>query len=161
MSGNVAEMVIYDDGSIGTKGGSFTSIGQELQIVEGKDRFNGVIKPNVNIGFRPVMTYLGRGIYKATFTPPGTVKVTDKFYFDKTEVSNVNWREYENWNMRTYGKNSDEYINSLPDTTVWVMIAVKVGRISRFLLVERSVMPSRSPIWAKKLVSSRDMGAQT
>lgn len=61
MSGNVAEMVVKKGNVAGTKGGSFTSIGQELQIIEGKDRFEGVISPNVNIGFRPVMTYLGRG----------------------------------------------------------------------------------------------------
>ena len=39
--------------------------------------------------------------------------------------------------------------------------AVKVGRNSRFRLVEMSVIPSRIPIWAKKLASSRDMGDQT
>lgn len=124
MSGNLAEMVTYptENNEIGAKGGSWTSMSAEIQIIAA-DKYKSIATPNVNIGFRPVISYLGGTNYKDNkkfFIPPGTVKVTDKFYFDKTEVSNVNWREYTNWNMRTYGGNSNEYINSLPDTTVWV-----------------------------------------
>lgn len=60
MSGNVAEMVYYSDGSRenpGTKGGSWTSSEKELQI-EGLDRFKGQTTPSVNIGFRVVISYL-------------------------------------------------------------------------------------------------------
>jgi formylglycine-generating enzyme required for sulfatase activity len=56
MSGNVAEMVIDENNKPATKGGSFSSTGQELQLVDGKDRFKGVTSPNINIGFRPVIT---------------------------------------------------------------------------------------------------------
>ena len=47
MAGNVAEMVYYFDENMlpGTKGGSWTSAGQELQIMDGKDRFKKMIKP--------------------------------------------------------------------------------------------------------------------
>ena len=38
---------------------------------------------------------------------------------------------------------------------------MKVGKISMFRLVDRLTMPSNTPICAKKLVSSRDIGAQT
>ena len=40
-------------------------------------------------------------------------------------------------------------------------MAVKVGRTSRFRLVDRLIIPSSTPICAKKLDSSRDIGAQT
>jgi hypothetical protein len=40
-------------------------------------------------------------------------------------------------------------------------MAVAVGMTSMFRLVVRSVIPSSSPICAKKLVWSRDIGAHT
>ena len=57
MSGNLAEMVVNsEDKTPGTKGGSWTSDLAELEIF-GKDRFIGVIEPEVNIGFRVVFSY--------------------------------------------------------------------------------------------------------
>ena len=56
MSGNVAEMIFDENNLPATKGGSWSSVGQELKLVEGKDRFKGVTSPNINIGFRPVVT---------------------------------------------------------------------------------------------------------
>lgn len=53
------------------------------------------------------------------FMPPGTVLVDDGLYFDKTEVTNVAWREYEHWCKEKYGVSSLRYWNALPDTTVW------------------------------------------
>ena len=119
MSGNVAEMVYYEDENNlpGTRGGSWSSIGQELQIVEGNDRFKGRTEPSVNVGFRPVMTYLGRA--NAQINPSGTVKIKGNIYIDKTEVSNFDWREYVIWLEKTYGKTAMEYRNALPDTLVW------------------------------------------
>jgi len=119
MSGNVAEMVYYEDENNlpGTRGGSWSSIGQELQIVEGNDRFKGRTEPSVNVGFRPVMTYLGRA--NAQINPSGTVKIKGNIYIDKTEVSNFDWREYVMWLEKTYGKTAMEYRNALPDTLVW------------------------------------------
>lgn len=59
MSGNVAEMVYYEDGRTkpGTKGGSWNSTLEELQI-EGSDPYKGQTSPSVNVGFRVVITYL-------------------------------------------------------------------------------------------------------
>ena len=57
MSGNVAEMIIYDDGTPGTKGGSWQSTSQELQI-NGNDRLIGITAPSTEIGFRPVFGFL-------------------------------------------------------------------------------------------------------
>ena len=41
------------------------------------------------------------------------------------------------------------------------LMAVNDGKISRLRLVDRSVMPSSTPICAMKLCTSRDIGAQT
>src|SRR5690606_21271821 len=111
MSGNVAEMVYYEDENNlpGTRGGSWSSIGQELQITEGNDRFKGSTKPSVNIGFRPVITFLRKA--KAQINPPGTVKIKDNIYIDETEITNFNWREYVMWLEKKHGKNAIEYKN--------------------------------------------------
>jgi len=55
MAGNVAEMVSYDDGSIGTKGGSWTSVALDMQINAPRDTFKGIEEANRNIGFRPAI----------------------------------------------------------------------------------------------------------
>jgi formylglycine-generating enzyme required for sulfatase activity len=51
--------------------------------------------------------------------PPGTVKVSTDFYFDQAELSNKIWLQYISWNERYFGKDSEIYKRSLPDTTVW------------------------------------------
>jgi formylglycine-generating enzyme required for sulfatase activity len=119
MSGNVAEMVIDENKMPATKGGSWSSIGQELQIIEGKDRFKGLTKPSVDVGFRPVVTYLGELSEVNEFKPFGTKRISDELYMDETEVTNFMWQEYLSWQEKTYGKASKEYQKSLPDTNVW------------------------------------------
>ncbi len=56
---------------------------------------------------------------KKTDLPPGTIKISDNFYADKTEITNIGWREYMYWSKRVYGENSNEYKLIIPDTTVW------------------------------------------
>jgi formylglycine-generating enzyme required for sulfatase activity len=56
ISGNVAEMVIANDGGLIAKGGGWNSIGQQLQIEAAND-FENVGEPNAEIGFRVVITY--------------------------------------------------------------------------------------------------------
>lgn len=53
------------------------------------------------------------------FTPPGTVPVNDSLYFDKTEMSNIHWREYEFWVKEKFGASSPEHAKAIPDTLVW------------------------------------------
>lgn len=52
-------------------------------------------------------------------TPPGTNQIGTNLFFDHSEISNYAWKEYVFWNERSFGKDSKEYLNSLPDTEVW------------------------------------------
>lgn len=52
-------------------------------------------------------------------SPPGTIQVTENFFFDKTEISNINWTEYLYWTQNKYGENSDKYLSIYPDSNVW------------------------------------------
>lgn len=54
-----------------------------------------------------------------SFSPPGTVRITDTFYADQTEVSNWSWCEFEWHTARTYGQHSPEHLQTLPDSTMW------------------------------------------
>lgn len=51
--------------------------------------------------------------------PPGTVRVTENFFIDETEISNFSWQEFEIWTKNKYGANSAEHIATLPDTLTW------------------------------------------
>ncbi|MFA6923060.1 MAG: SUMF1/EgtB/PvdO family nonheme iron enzyme [Bacteroidales bacterium] len=52
--------------------------------------------------------------------PLETIWVNNNLYFDETEVTNVEWRYYLECIAKKYGKNSQQYHNALPDTTVWL-----------------------------------------
>jgi formylglycine-generating enzyme required for sulfatase activity len=54
---------------------------------------------------------------KKSFSPPGTTKVNDTMYVDKTEVANIHWREYLYY-LSLY--DSASLPGALPDTTVWL-----------------------------------------
>jgi formylglycine-generating enzyme required for sulfatase activity len=45
--------------------------------------------------------------------------IAEDTFLDVAEVSNLNWREYMSWNAQQFGKESKEYLASLPDVTVW------------------------------------------
>ncbi len=51
--------------------------------------------------------------------PPGTAKVEENLFLDKTEISNFAWLEYRTWLKNRYGENSAEYISSALDTNIW------------------------------------------
>ena len=51
--------------------------------------------------------------------PPGTLKVAENLYLDKTDICNVHYREFLYWMKNVYGINSTEYKAVLPDTTKW------------------------------------------
>ncbi len=57
--------------------------------------------------------------YWLFYTPPGTVKIQNNFFCDKEEIRNLDWMEYVFWTKEIYGSASDEYLEALPDTSVW------------------------------------------
>ena len=57
--------------------------------------------------------------YHLHLTPPNGVKIGENQFYDQTEMRNIDWREYMWWTKRMYGSNSDEYLASIPDSTVW------------------------------------------
>ncbi len=52
--------------------------------------------------------------------PPNGIEIEYNFYADETEVSNHNWKEYLKYIQSVFGKKSEQYINAIPDTTVWL-----------------------------------------
>lgn len=58
--------------------------------------------------------------YNMQLSLPGVIKIDSNLFCDQTEITNLNWREYMFWNERIFGKNSSEYLSTLPDTLVWV-----------------------------------------
>lgn len=55
--------------------------------------------------------------------PAGTSNVPGltNTFLDKTEITNIGWKEYV-WNIKErYGSKSNEYVKSLPDEAVWEM----------------------------------------
>lgn len=54
IGGNAAEMVNYEDGSIGAKGGSWNKPAK-FMLIHAEDPFKGISEPNKEIGFRPII----------------------------------------------------------------------------------------------------------
>lgn len=51
--------------------------------------------------------------------PPNTVLVAPNLFADQTEITNLDWKEYEYWHKHVFGDGSAAHLASLPDTTVW------------------------------------------
>lgn len=51
--------------------------------------------------------------------PPMTVKIANNLFMDKTEISNIDYREYLYWVTKVYGAESEVLKKAIPDTTVW------------------------------------------
>lgn len=51
--------------------------------------------------------------------PPMTVKIDNNLFMDETEISNINYREYLYWMRTVHGIESTNYLDALPDSTVW------------------------------------------
>ncbi len=56
---------------------------------------------------------------KPEFHPPGTVPIVDNFFFDESERTNLDWREYLFWLQQNHGETAEEYVAAIPDSTVW------------------------------------------
>jgi hypothetical protein len=58
--------------------------------------------------------------FSKTESLPNSININDSLYCDQTEISNIDWMEYMFWNKRIFGEESNEYLSSLPDTSVWL-----------------------------------------
>lgn len=57
--------------------------------------------------------------FQSAILPPGTVQVDDSLFFDKTEISNIQWREYLYY-LLDLKKDTLAYDKALPDTMLLV-----------------------------------------
>lgn len=51
--------------------------------------------------------------------PPGTIQLNDTLFYDRTELTNFSWLEYEFWVKSVFGAGSPEHLAMLPDTADW------------------------------------------
>ena len=58
-------------------------------------------------------------VLKRLKLPPNTVKIDTNLFADKTEIANIDYREYLFWLKKIYGYKSHRYQAALPDTLVW------------------------------------------
>jgi len=66
--------------------------------------------------------------------PPGTIKINDSLFFDKTEITNISYLEYLYWTFRVYGTKSEEYTKALPDTSVWLTLPKEYHILAEYYL---------------------------
>ena len=57
------------------------------------------------------------------YRPPNCIQIADNLFADETEVANTDYKEYMQWNLRVYGKDSKEYLSALPDSNVWTEVS--------------------------------------
>ncbi len=63
--------------------------------------------------------------------PPGTKEIESNIYVDERELNNIDYKEYLFWLGRTYGHDSNEYIEAQPDTTVWNLASEELQKNMR------------------------------
>ncbi len=76
----------------------------------------------------------GNVYFDENTVPPNGVKISTNFYCDQTEVGNIDWLEYMYWTSRVFGDNSEEYLATLPDSTVWIYQDTSLHGFTRFYL---------------------------
>lgn len=65
------------------------------------------------------------------YNPPGTKEIESNVYVDEAELSNIDYKEYLFWLMRTYGLESEEYLEARPDSTVWKLASDELQKNER------------------------------
>ncbi len=61
--------------------------------------------------------------------PPGTKKIADNLYIDQAEIRNLDYLEFLHWTSSTFGKNSAEYQQALPDPKVWAKVNANYAKL--------------------------------
>lgn len=54
--------------------------------------------------------------------PPNGIKISENFYCDRNEVTNIDYKEFEYFVIRNHGRNSKAHGEILPDTQCWLKI---------------------------------------
>ena len=57
--------------------------------------------------------------FEQKFVPSNGFEIEKDFFVDRSEIRNIDWKEYHHWIKRIFGKESIEYSDALPDTLVW------------------------------------------
>jgi hypothetical protein len=66
--------------------------------------------------------------------PPGTIALNDSLYYDRTEVANLSWLEYEYWVRHIFGDGSLERHLTFLDTAGWYRNAPPDSSYAAFYL---------------------------
>jgi len=73
--------------------------------------------------------------------PPGTVRINDTLFIDKTEIANIHWREYLHY-LLSIKKDTIAYEKALPDTLVWDNIKWTPDTLYKNIAVLNNPYPS-------------------
>jgi len=65
------------------------------------------------------LSYFEKKPLDKTQLPPNCVPIKENLFADKTEISNIDYREYLYWVEQVHGQKSFTYQQCLPDTLVW------------------------------------------
>lgn len=57
--------------------------------------------------------------YENVYPPPNGIEISNNFYMDESEISNIDYREYMYWLESIYGADSKKLNEAKPDTSVW------------------------------------------
>lgn len=57
--------------------------------------------------------------FKIEYIPPNGFELENHIFIDKSEIAKISWKEYLFWLGKIFGKDSNEYLEAYPDTTVW------------------------------------------
>lgn len=60
--------------------------------------------------------------------PPNCLSLNDTLMCDRTEISNIDWKEYVQYNKRVFGEESKEYMDAYLDTSGYIMNVDSSGR---------------------------------
>ena len=66
----------------------------------------------------------------STIDLPNGLPLYDNVYVDRTEISNINYKEYLHWTKRIFGRKSEEFQSALPDTLVWSNINPSLDQLT-------------------------------
>lgn len=64
-----------------------------------------------------------------SINPPGGIRVNDTLFVDWTERCNIDWKEFNQYNLRIYGDESSQYLESFPDVYGYVRALDRTNKL--------------------------------